>query len=57
MVYLRASEYALVRRVYDNFGLADRTEVEFFNGGHTINGRGTFDFLHQHLRWPKPQGE
>ena len=52
-----ASEYAKVRWVYDNLGLADRTSIEFFNGGHTINGRGTFDFLHQHLRWPKPQGE
>jgi D-serine deaminase-like pyridoxal phosphate-dependent protein len=28
--------------------------IEFFNGGHTINGLGTFDFLHQHLNWPKP---
>src|SRR5262249_18485268 len=38
-----ASEYARVRWVYDNLGLADRTAIEFFNGGHTINGRGTFD--------------
>jgi hypothetical protein len=52
-----ASEYARVRWVYDNLGIADRTAIEFFNGGHTINGRGTFDFLHRHLRWPKPQGE
>jgi hypothetical protein len=52
-----ASEYARVRWVYDNLGLGDRTAIEFFNGGHTINGRGTFDFLHRHLRWPKPQGE
>jgi dienelactone hydrolase len=49
-----ASEYAKVRWVYDNLGLADRTEIEFFNGGHTINGAGTFDFLHKHLRWPRP---
>ena len=27
----------------DNLGLADRTEIEFFNGGHTINGKGTFN--------------
>jgi dienelactone hydrolase len=52
-----ASEYARVRWVYDNLGLADRTAIEFFNGGHTINGHGTFDFLHRHLRWPGPQGE
>ncbi len=49
-----ASEYARVRWTYDNLGLADRTEIEFFNGGHTINGQGTFDFLHKHLKWPKP---
>ena len=36
-------------------GLADRTEIEFFHGGHSINGQGTFDFLHKHLRWPKPR--
>ena len=23
-------------------------------GPHTIHGQGTFDFLHQHLGWPKP---
>lgn len=49
-----ASEYARVRWVYDNLGLADRTAIEFFNGGHTIHGQGTFDFLHRHLKWPKP---
>ncbi|MBX6311640.1 MAG: dienelactone hydrolase family protein [Isosphaeraceae bacterium] len=52
-----ASEYAKVRWVYDNLGLSDRTAIEFFNGGHTINGRGTFDFLHRHLNWPGPPGE
>lgn len=52
-----AYEYAKVRWVYDNLGLADRTAIEFFNGGHTINGRGTFDFLHGHLNWPRPEDE
>jgi dienelactone hydrolase len=47
-----ASEYARVRWVYDNLGIGDRTAIEFFNGGHTINGQGTFEFLHRHLRWP-----
>jgi dienelactone hydrolase len=51
-----ASEYAKVRWVYDNLGLPDRTAIEFFNGGHTIHGRGTFDFLHRHLNWPRPEG-
>ncbi len=52
-----AAEYAKVRWVYDNLGLADRTAIEFFNGGHTINGRGTFAFLHRHLSWPAPEGD
>jgi len=48
-----ASEYAKVRRLYDQLGIGDRTAIEFFNGGHTINGIGTFDFLHKHLNWAK----
>jgi dienelactone hydrolase len=44
-----AHEYAKVRRLYDQFGLGDRTEIEYFNGGHTINGEGTFAFLKKHL--------
>jgi dienelactone hydrolase len=48
-----ASEYAKVRWVYDNLGLSNRTAIEFFNGGHTINGEGTFAFLHRQLKWPK----
>jgi hypothetical protein len=47
-----AWEYAKVRRFYDKLGLGDRTEIEFFSGPHTINGRGTFDFLSKHLKWP-----
>ncbi len=49
-----ASEYAKVRWLYTQFGLADQTAIEYFNGGHTINGQGTFEFLHKHLRWPAP---
>jgi dienelactone hydrolase len=48
-----AAEYAKVRRLYDQLGLGDQTAIEFFNGGHTINGMGTFEFLHKHLNWPK----
>ena len=50
-----AFEYAKVNRHYSKLNLADKTEIEFFNGPHTINGRGTFEFLHRHLNWPKPQ--
>ncbi len=36
-------------------GLGDRCEMETFVGPHTINGKGTFEFLHKHLKWPRPQ--
>jgi dienelactone hydrolase len=49
-----AFEYAKVRRFYAQMGIADRTEIEFFVGGHVINGKGTFAFLHRHLNWPPP---
>ena len=48
-----AYEYATVRRLYTVLGISDRTEIEFFNGGHMINAQGTFDFLHRWLSWPK----
>jgi cephalosporin-C deacetylase-like acetyl esterase len=47
-----AFEYAKVRRLYASLGIADRTEIEFFTGGHVIHGQGTFAFLHRHLNWP-----
>lgn len=49
-----AHEYARVRRLYAKLGIPERTEIEFFNGPHTINGQGTFHFLHRHLQWPMP---
>jgi hypothetical protein len=49
-----AHEYARVRRLYTRLGLADRTEIEFFDGPHTIHGEGTYRFLHRHLKWPEP---
>jgi dienelactone hydrolase len=48
-----AYEYAQVARLYSQFGLADDTEIEYFDGGHTIYGQGTFRFLHKHLNWPE----
>lgn len=50
-----AWEYAKVRRHYDALGIGDKTEIEFFNGPHTINGKGTYEFLHKQLNWPKRQ--
>ncbi len=48
-----AHEYAKVRWLYAQLGLEDRTEIEFFQGGHSINGEGTFEFLEKHLRAAK----
>ena len=50
-----AWEYAKVKRHYDKLGIGDRTELEVFNGPHTINGVGTYKFLHKHLNWPEPK--
>ena len=47
-----ALEYARVREFYDKMNIGDRTEIEFFNGPHEIHGKGTFEFLKKHLRWP-----
>lgn len=48
-----AYEYAKVRRLYAELGIPEKTTIEFFNGPHQIHGVGTFNFLHQHLNWPK----
>jgi len=48
-------EWAKVRRGYDKLGISGRAEIEWFDGPHTINGVGTFKFLHQWLRWPEPR--
>jgi len=50
-----AHEFAKVRHLYAQFGKSDRVQIEFFQGGHSINGQATFDFLHKHLNWPKPK--
>ena len=50
-----AHEFAVVRRLFVQLGIADRTEIEFFDGGHQINSDKTFRFLHRHLNWPEPQ--
>ncbi len=51
-----AHEFAKVRFLYEaRLGLKDMAEIEWFVGPHTIHGVGTFDFLHRHLNWPKPE--
>jgi dienelactone hydrolase len=52
-----AYEFAKVRFLYQaKLGIGDRCELEWFNGPHMVHGRGTYDFLHQRLKWPKPAG-
>lgn len=41
-------EFAKVRRLYNKLQIGDRTTIEHFDGPHTINGQGTFEFL---KRW------
>jgi len=48
-----AYEYAKIRLMYADLKIPGRTEIEFFDGPHTIHGVGTFDFLHRHLNWPQ----
>ncbi len=50
-----AYEFAKVRHLYAaQLHLPPETcQIEFFVGPHQIHGVGTFDFLHEHLHWPK----
>jgi len=49
-----AWEFAKVRNLYQGkLKLKGRCEIEWFDGPHTINGKGTYDFLHRHLDWPR----
>jgi dienelactone hydrolase len=47
-----AYEFAKVRHLYQaRLGIGDRCAIEWFVGPHTINGKGTFEFLRKHLHW------
>jgi hypothetical protein len=49
-----AYEFGKVNFLYSHrLKLGDRCELEVFDGPHTINGKGTFAFLHKHLKWPR----
>jgi hypothetical protein len=50
-----AYEYAKVAWLYAQFNMPQRTEIEYCNGGHAINGEGTFQFLEQHLSSNPPR--
>jgi dienelactone hydrolase len=45
-------EFARVQFIYNaRLKLPDRCAFEWFDGPHTINGKGTFEFLAKHLKW------
>jgi dienelactone hydrolase len=48
-----AYEFAKTRLFYSQMKIEDRVAIEFFDGPHTINGKGTFDFLRRYLDWPR----
>lgn len=49
-----AYEYAKVRRLYSAMlKIPERTEIEWFVGPHTINGKGTFEFIKKHFGNPR----
>lgn len=46
-------EFAKIRRLYNKLLIGDRTTIEHFDGPHTINGVGTFEFLRENLGSPQ----
>ncbi len=43
-------EYAKVRFLYAQLGMADRTEIAFFQGAHSMHAEAAVAFLHRHLK-------
>lgn len=51
-----ALEFAKVNKLYSaRLGIGAKCEIEWFVGPHTINGKGTFEFLKKHLEQPSPK--
>lgn len=50
-----AHEYGKVRFLYSQYNLKGKTGIEFFQGGHSVNGKGAFEFLRQFA--PLPDSE
>jgi dienelactone hydrolase len=47
-------EYAKVQHLYNaQLKIPERCAIEWFVGPHKINGVGTFEFLHKHLKFPE----
>jgi hypothetical protein len=48
-----AWEYAKVRHLFSDLRLPERTEIEWFDGGHMCHLEGTVAFLRRWLKWPE----
>jgi hypothetical protein len=49
-------EYAKVQHLYAaKLKMPENSRIEWFVGPHTINGQGTYQFLHEKLNWPAPK--
>jgi hypothetical protein len=49
-------EYAKVQHLYAaKLKMPENARIEWFVGPHTINGQGTYQFLHEKLNWPAPK--
>jgi hypothetical protein len=49
-------EYAKVQHLYSaKLKIPERSRIEWFVGPHTVNGKGTYQFLHEKLNWPEPK--
>ena len=49
-------EYAKVQNLYAaRLKIPERSRIEWFVGPHTVNGKGTYQFLHEKLNWPEPK--
>lgn len=47
-----AFEYAKVNRLYNKLSIPEKTQIEYFDGGHEINAKGALEFIRQHFNWP-----
>jgi dienelactone hydrolase len=52
-----AFEYAKVKRLYDQLKIPEMTRIEYFNGHHEINAKGTLEFIQQYFHWPLPNNK
>src|SRR5690606_8498684 len=52
-----AFEYVTVGHLCGaKLGIGERAYIVWFIGPHTINGQGSFAFLHRDVDWPEPAG-